>query len=95
MDKGVKMYKELRLTGWCYGFFYVVKVRFFFALHEVVPDTFGLMEVVLLLGKKACSGNICSVDRVRSNMDPLEEYTYNRIWHAFDKCQIGDAVREK
>ncbi|GKB01603.1 hypothetical protein Tco_0829647 [Tanacetum coccineum] len=25
-------------------------------------------------------GNICSVDRVRSNIDPLEEYTDNHIW---------------
>ncbi|GJT98520.1 putative ABC-type xenobiotic transporter [Tanacetum coccineum] len=32
---------------------------------------------------------------VRSNMDPLEEYTDNQIWQALDKCQIGDEVRKK
>ncbi|CAI9760381.1 unnamed protein product [Fraxinus pennsylvanica] len=32
---------------------------------------------------------------VRSNMDPLEEYTDKQIWEALDKCQLGDEVREK
>ncbi|KAI3746682.1 hypothetical protein L6452_09121 [Arctium lappa] len=32
---------------------------------------------------------------LRSNMDPLEEYTDNQIWEALDKCQIGDEVRKK
>ncbi|XP_076912772.1 ABC transporter C family member 3-like isoform X2 [Bidens hawaiensis] len=32
---------------------------------------------------------------VRSNMDPLEEYTDDQIWEALDKCQIGDEVRNK
>ncbi|XP_052623445.1 ABC transporter C family member 3 isoform X2 [Lactuca sativa] len=32
---------------------------------------------------------------VRSNMDPLEEYTDDQIWEALDKCQIGDEVRKK
>ncbi|XP_014517264.1 ABC transporter C family member 3 [Vigna radiata var. radiata] len=32
---------------------------------------------------------------VRSNMDPLEEYTDEQIWEALDKCQLGDEVRRK
>nr|GEV31725.1 ABC transporter C family member 3-like [Tanacetum cinerariifolium] len=32
---------------------------------------------------------------VRSNMDPLEEYTDDQIWEALDKCHIGDEVRKK
>ncbi|KAH9804121.1 ABC transporter C family member 3 [Citrus sinensis] len=32
---------------------------------------------------------------VRSNVDPLEEYTDEQIWEALDKCQLGDEVRKK
>uniref|UniRef100_A0A7N0TXW9 ABC-type xenobiotic transporter n=1 Tax=Kalanchoe fedtschenkoi TaxID=63787 RepID=A0A7N0TXW9_KALFE len=32
---------------------------------------------------------------VRSNLDPLEEYTDEEIWQALDKCQLGDEVRKK
>ncbi|KAI9102331.1 hypothetical protein K1719_023533 [Acacia pycnantha] len=32
---------------------------------------------------------------VRSNLDPLEEYTDEQIWEALDKCQLGDEVRTK
>ncbi|MFS7928499.1 putative ABC-type xenobiotic transporter [Helianthus anomalus] len=32
---------------------------------------------------------------VRSNMDPLEDYTDDQIWEALDKCLIGDEVRNK
>ncbi|KAL6508932.1 Canalicular multispecific organic anion transporter 2 [Orobanche hederae] len=32
---------------------------------------------------------------VRSNMDPLEEYTDEQIWEVLDKCQLGDEVRKK
>ncbi|XP_015900152.3 ABC transporter C family member 3 isoform X1 [Ziziphus jujuba] len=32
---------------------------------------------------------------VRSNLDPLEEYTDEQIWVALDKCQLGDEVRKK
>ncbi|KAH7859778.1 hypothetical protein Vadar_005341 [Vaccinium darrowii] len=32
---------------------------------------------------------------VRSNLDPLEEYTDEQIWEALDKCQLGDDVRKK
>ncbi|XP_065862553.1 ABC transporter C family member 3-like isoform X2 [Euphorbia lathyris] len=32
---------------------------------------------------------------VRSNMDPLEEYTDEQIWEALDICQLGDEVRKK
>ncbi|PNX92487.1 ABC transporter C family member 3-like protein [Trifolium pratense] len=32
---------------------------------------------------------------VRSNLDPLEEYTDEQIWEALDKCQLGDEVRRK
>ncbi|XP_050219930.1 ABC transporter C family member 3-like isoform X2 [Mercurialis annua] len=32
---------------------------------------------------------------VRSNLDPLEEYTDKQIWEALDKCQLGDEVRKK
>ncbi|KAL0719562.1 hypothetical protein Bca4012_068886 [Brassica carinata] len=31
---------------------------------------------------------------VRSNLDPLEEYTDDQIWEALDKCQLGDEVRK-
>ncbi|XVE50799.1 hypothetical protein DITRI_Ditri01bG0192100 [Diplodiscus trichospermus] len=32
---------------------------------------------------------------IRSNLDPLEEYTDEQIWEALDKCQLGDEVRKK
>ncbi|KAB5521201.1 hypothetical protein DKX38_025520 [Salix brachista] len=32
---------------------------------------------------------------VRSNLDPIEEYTDEQIWEALDKCQLGDEVRKK
>ncbi|CAK7324535.1 unnamed protein product [Dovyalis caffra] len=32
---------------------------------------------------------------VRSNLDPLEEYTDELIWEALDKCQLGDEVKKK
>nr|GEW86556.1 ABC transporter C family member 3-like [Tanacetum cinerariifolium] len=32
---------------------------------------------------------------IRSNLDPLEEYTDDKIWDALDKCQLGDEVRSK
>ncbi|XP_015900330.3 ABC transporter C family member 3-like isoform X2 [Ziziphus jujuba] len=32
---------------------------------------------------------------IRSNLDPLEEYTDEQIWAALDKCQLGDEVRKK
>ncbi|GLT53781.1 hypothetical protein SLA2020_270300 [Shorea laevis] len=32
---------------------------------------------------------------VRSNLDPLEEFTDQQIWEALDKCQLGDEVRKK
>ncbi|KAK5786563.1 hypothetical protein PVK06_041200 [Gossypium arboreum] len=32
---------------------------------------------------------------IRSNLDPLEEYTDEQIWEALDKCQLGDEVRNK
>ncbi|KAI3496847.1 hypothetical protein L1887_39225 [Cichorium endivia] len=32
---------------------------------------------------------------LRSNMDPLEEYTNDQIWEAIDKCQMRDEVRKK
>ncbi|KAL5723544.1 Canalicular multispecific organic anion transporter 2 [Ranunculus cassubicifolius] len=32
---------------------------------------------------------------IRSNLDPLEEYTDKQIWEALDKCQLGDEVRKK
>ncbi|XP_058074510.1 ABC transporter C family member 3-like isoform X2 [Magnolia sinica] len=32
---------------------------------------------------------------VRSNLDPLEEYTDEQIWEALDRCQLGDEVRRK
>ncbi|TVU47484.1 hypothetical protein EJB05_07087, partial [Eragrostis curvula] len=32
---------------------------------------------------------------VRSNLDPLGEYTDNQIWEALDCCQLGDEVRKK
>ncbi|KAK3030040.1 hypothetical protein RJ639_038139 [Escallonia herrerae] len=31
---------------------------------------------------------------VQSNLDPLEEYTDERIWEVLDKCQLGDEVRK-
>uniref|UniRef100_A0A251UKP5 Putative ABC transporter-like, P-loop containing nucleoside triphosphate hydrolase n=1 Tax=Helianthus annuus TaxID=4232 RepID=A0A251UKP5_HELAN len=30
---------------------------------------------------------------IRSNLDPLEEYTNDKIWEALDKCQLGEEVR--
>ncbi|KAL6579932.1 Canalicular multispecific organic anion transporter 2 [Orobanche minor] len=32
---------------------------------------------------------------VRSNLDPLEQYSDKQIWEALDKCQLGDEVRKK
>lgn len=32
---------------------------------------------------------------VRTNLDPLEEYSDDHIWEALDKCQLGEEVRKK
>ncbi|XP_042486265.1 ABC transporter C family member 3-like [Macadamia integrifolia] len=32
---------------------------------------------------------------LRSNLDPLEEYTDEQIWEALERCQLGDKVRKK
>ncbi|KAK1310242.1 ABC transporter C family member 3 [Acorus calamus] len=32
---------------------------------------------------------------IRSNLDPLEEYTDEQVWEAIDRCQLGDEVRKK
>ncbi|XP_042515871.1 ABC transporter C family member 3-like [Macadamia integrifolia] len=32
---------------------------------------------------------------LRSNLDPLEEYTDEQIWEALDKCHLGDKIRKK
>ncbi|XP_074312621.1 ABC transporter C family member 3-like [Silene latifolia] len=32
---------------------------------------------------------------VRTNLDPLEEYTDDQIWEALDKCQLAEDVRKK
>ncbi|XP_042487871.1 ABC transporter C family member 3-like [Macadamia integrifolia] len=32
---------------------------------------------------------------LRTNLDPLGEYTDKQIWEALDKCQLGDDVRKK
>ncbi|WOL08995.1 ABC transporter C family member 3-like [Canna indica] len=32
---------------------------------------------------------------IRSNLDPLEEYTDQEIWKALDCCQLGEEVRKK
>ncbi|CAJ1963971.1 unnamed protein product [Sphenostylis stenocarpa] len=32
---------------------------------------------------------------VRTNLDPLEEYTDDQIWKALEMCQLGDEVRKK
>ncbi|KAL5975298.1 Canalicular multispecific organic anion transporter 2 [Asimina triloba] len=32
---------------------------------------------------------------VRSNLDPLGEYSDEQIWEALDRCQLGDEVRRK
>ncbi|XP_031253310.1 ABC transporter C family member 3-like isoform X1 [Pistacia vera] len=32
---------------------------------------------------------------VRSNLDPLEEYTDEQIWEALDKCQLAEEVKKK
>ncbi|XP_057516666.1 ABC transporter C family member 3-like [Amaranthus tricolor] len=31
---------------------------------------------------------------IRSNLDPLEQYTDEQIWETLDKCQLGDEVRK-
>ncbi|KAF8651897.1 hypothetical protein HU200_063096 [Digitaria exilis] len=31
---------------------------------------------------------------VRGNLDPLNEYTDQRVWEILDKCQLGDIVRQ-
>ncbi|KAJ9563313.1 hypothetical protein OSB04_008473 [Centaurea solstitialis] len=32
---------------------------------------------------------------VRSNLDPLDQFTDEEVWEALDKCQLGDEVRKK
>ncbi|XP_043711783.1 ABC transporter C family member 3-like [Telopea speciosissima] len=32
---------------------------------------------------------------LRSNLDPLEEYTDEQIWEALDRCQLGDKIRKE
>ncbi|XP_042503356.1 ABC transporter C family member 3-like isoform X1 [Macadamia integrifolia] len=32
---------------------------------------------------------------LRSNLDPLENYTDEQIWEALDRCRLGDEIRKK
>ncbi|XP_042487041.1 ABC transporter C family member 3-like isoform X2 [Macadamia integrifolia] len=32
---------------------------------------------------------------IRSNLDPLEQYTDEQIWEVLDRCQLSDEVRKK
>lgn len=32
---------------------------------------------------------------IRGNLDPLEEHSDHVVWHALDKCQLGEIIRQK
>ncbi|KAF7133160.1 hypothetical protein RHSIM_Rhsim09G0009800 [Rhododendron simsii] len=68
---------------------------------QKIRDQMVTGQLVEKLLSKICRLSIIPQDptmfqgTVRSNLDPLEEYTDELIWEALDKCQLGDEVRKK